>query len=179
MAVIDQEKYHALCVQGVNCLSAVLIKGGRIITAVDDYVGDILIEGERIDAIGRSLDVADAQTYDATGLYVMPGVVDVHVHTQTSMGNGVETCDSFETGIRSAAFGSDADLVLFDPERQHTLSAETHHSNVDYSLFEGYEVQGKVEKVFLRGNLIVDGETWRGEAGMGTYQRRSASGRVI
>ncbi len=471
-------------------MSTVLIKGGRIVTAVDDYVGDILIEGERIDAIGRSLDVADAQIHDASGLCVMPGGVDVHVHMETPMGNGVETCDSFETGTRSAAFGgtttivdfaqqfkgespkraldrrlqaaeaqcsvdygfhsiltdvspaalaelpnmidkdgvssfklymaypgvlmvddadiyrtmrkvgdyggmvnlhaengvviealieealaagntspkhhqltrpqlmegeathrviriaelaevpvyivhlsakealqavveardrgihafaetcphylfldkseyerpgfdaakfvmtpplrdrdcqdalwrglrfddlqivatdhcpfcfnershgllkskqlgkddfskipngapgvefrlpllfdggvnagrinlnrfvqltatapakmfglfprkgtiavgSDADLVLFDPERKHTLSAETHHSNVDYSLFEGYEVQGKVNKVFLRGKLIVDGDDWRGEAGMGAYQRRSASGRVM
>ena len=56
------------------------------------------------------------------------------------------------------AVGSDGDIVLFDPEKQHTLSASTHHSNVDYSLFEGRSVQGKVEKVFLRGALIVEGE---------------------
>jgi dihydropyrimidinase len=77
------------------------------------------------------------------------------------------------------AIGSDADLVLFDPEQRHTLSANTHHSNVDYSLFEGREVQGKVEKVFLRGELIVDGEAWRGRPGMGQYVKRSASGRVL
>lgn len=77
------------------------------------------------------------------------------------------------------AVGSDADLVLFDPNRQHILSATTHHSNVDYTLFEGRSVMGKVEKVFLRGELIVDGDRWLGEAGMGQYQRRSASGRVI
>ena len=77
------------------------------------------------------------------------------------------------------AVGSDADLVLFDPKERHTLSASTHHSNVDYSLFEGREVQGKVKKVFLRGELIVDGETWLGRAGMGQYRSRSASGRVL
>ena len=77
------------------------------------------------------------------------------------------------------AVGSDADVVLFDPEKQHTISANTQHSNVDYSLFEGRSVQGKVEKVFLRGELIVDGEKWLGRSGMGKYLSRSASGRVL
>jgi dihydropyrimidinase len=77
------------------------------------------------------------------------------------------------------AVGSDADLVLFDPNERHTLSANTHHSNVDYSLFEGREVQGKVKQVFLRGELIVDGDEWHGRAGMGRYVKRSASGQVL
>ena len=77
------------------------------------------------------------------------------------------------------AVGSDADIVLFDPEQRHILSADTHHSNVDYSLFEGREVQGKVSKVFLRGQLIVDGDEWRGRAGMGRYYKRAASGRIM
>ncbi|HEY9642329.1 MAG TPA: dihydropyrimidinase [Coleofasciculaceae cyanobacterium] len=76
------------------------------------------------------------------------------------------------------AVGSDADLVLFDPLKPHTLSASTHHSNADYTLYEGRRVTGKVEKVFLRGELIVDGETWLGRAGNGQFQRRSASGRI-
>jgi dihydropyrimidinase len=77
------------------------------------------------------------------------------------------------------AVGSDADLVLFDPNQTHTLSASTHHSLVDYSLFEGREVTGKVQKVFLRGQCIVDGDRWLGQAGMGRYQPRAASGRVL
>ena len=77
------------------------------------------------------------------------------------------------------AVGSDADLMLFNPETEHVLSAETHHSNVDYSLFEGQRVRGKVEKVFLRGELIVDGDQWLGRAGMGQYQKRGASGRIM
>lgn len=77
------------------------------------------------------------------------------------------------------AVGSDADLVLFDPAKSHTLSASTHHSNVDYSLYEGRQVTGKVEKVFLRGQLIVDGDRWLGKPGDGRYQKRSASGRVM
>ncbi len=74
------------------------------------------------------------------------------------------------------AIGSDADLVLFDPKKQHTLSAINHHSNVDYSLYEGRSVTGKVEKVFLRGELIVDGDNWLGRKGSGKYRKRSASG---
>jgi dihydropyrimidinase len=77
------------------------------------------------------------------------------------------------------AVGSDADILIFDPEQQHTLSATTHHSNVDYSLYEGMSVTGKVKQVFLRGELIVDGDRWLGREGQGQYQRRSASGRVI
>lgn len=77
------------------------------------------------------------------------------------------------------AVGSHADLVVFDPQKRHVLSANTHHSNVDYSLFEGREVQGRVEQVFLRGELIVDGDEWRGRAGMGRYLKRGASGRII
>ncbi|HEY9880997.1 MAG TPA: dihydropyrimidinase [Leptolyngbyaceae cyanobacterium] len=77
------------------------------------------------------------------------------------------------------AVGSDADIVLFDPHKTHTLSAQTHHSRVDYNLFEGRQVTGKVEKVFLRGQLIVEGDQWLGRSGMGQYLKRSASGRVL
>lgn len=77
------------------------------------------------------------------------------------------------------AVGSDADIVIFDPNKQHILSATTHHSNVDYSLYEGRIVTGKVEKVFLRGELIVDGTQWLGNEGQGRYQKRSASGRFL
>lgn len=77
------------------------------------------------------------------------------------------------------AVGSDGDIILFDPNKQHTISASTQHSNVDYSLFEGRQVQGKVEKNFLRGQLIVSDQTWLGRPGMGRYLRRLASGRVL
>ena len=94
-------------------MEKVLIKGGRIVTAVDDYVGDVLLEDGRIEAIGRALDVADAAVHDADGLLVMPGGIDAHVHMETPMGNGVETCDTFESGTRSAAFGGTTTIVDF------------------------------------------------------------------
>jgi len=74
--------------------------------------------------------------------------------------------------------GSDADLVLFDPNERWTVRAALHHSRSDYSLFEGRTVTGRVKKVFLRGQCIVDGPQWLGREGMGQYLARGASGRA-
>ena len=70
------------------------------------------------------------------------------------------------------AVGSDADIVLFDPDARWTIRAAEHHSRVDYGLFEGREITGQVKKVFLRGRLIVDGKTWLGREGMGKFLPR-------
>lgn len=94
-------------------MARVLIKAGRIVTAVDDYVGDILVENGRVEAIGRALEAGDAVVHDAAGLLVFPGGIDAHVHMETPMGNGIETCDTFETGTRSAAFGGTTTLIDF------------------------------------------------------------------
>ena len=72
------------------------------------------------------------------------------------------------------AVGSDADFMLFDPNQDQVISATAHHSNVDYSLYEGCCFTGKVE-VFLSGDLIVDGDQWLDRKGSGKYQKRSAS----
>src|SRR3990167_5413837 len=52
--------------------------------------------------------------------------------------------------------GSDADIVIFDPNVKHTISAKTHHQNCDYSAYEGWSVTGKTNTVILRGNLVID-----------------------
>jgi len=70
------------------------------------------------------------------------------------------------------AVGSDADIVLFNPHVKQTIHAKHLHSNCDYTLLEGRSLQGKVEKVFLRGEMIVDGETWLGREGMGRFVPR-------
>jgi dihydropyrimidinase len=70
--------------------------------------------------------------------------------------------------------GGDADLVLFDPNERWTIRAAEHHSRVDYSLFEGRSVTGRVRKVFLRGRLIVDGNAWHGSDGQGRFLRRTS-----
>ena len=54
------------------------------------------------------------------------------------------------------AEGSDADIVVFDPEKENVISAKTHAYNTDNNPYEGFEVHGDIDKVFLRGNLAVD-----------------------
>ena len=224
-------------------MTRVVIKDGRIVTAVDDYVADILIEDGRIRTIGLELPTDDAEVHRADGPLVLPGGVDVHTHLDYDTG-AAHTADDFSTGTRAAAFGgtttlldfahqargrsalaahddwrgrvetacidvgahmiltdagpgtlaemdklvgrfprkgtiavgSDADLVIFDPAARWTVRTGDHHSRVDYSLFEGFEVTGKVRKVFSRGRLVVDRSSWLGAAGWGRYVRRSASG---
>jgi dihydropyrimidinase len=83
---------------------SVLIKNGRIVTAGDDYIGDVYVESERVALIGESLDVQADKTIDASGKYVLPGCVDPHTHLDMPFG-GTVTVDDFESGQRSAAFG--------------------------------------------------------------------------
>ncbi len=68
--------------------------------------------------------------------------------------------------------GSDADLVIFDPNEHHTISAQTHHMNVDYSSYEGRQVQGKCKTVILRGKVVIDNGKPMVEKGYGEYVRR-------
>ena len=71
--------------------------------------------------------------------------------------------------------GSDADLVIFDPEKKHRISHKTTHMNVDYSPYEGREVTGAVESVLLRGRVILEKGTFAGRAGDGKFIKRSTS----
>ncbi len=71
------------------------------------------------------------------------------------------------------AIGSDADLVIFDPERKHTISAATHHMRVDYSMFEGIQVTGMPEVVLSRGQVVVENNAFLGRAGQGQFLKRS------
>jgi dihydropyrimidinase len=68
--------------------------------------------------------------------------------------------------------GSDADVVLWNPNKEHVISASTHHMRVDYSMYEGMSVVGDAETVISRGEVIVDHNTWFGKAGRGKFQKR-------
>jgi len=70
------------------------------------------------------------------------------------------------------AAGSDADLVIFDPNRKHTISANTHHMRVDYSMFEGIEVTGVPETVLSRGKIVIEGNQFKGRPGAGEFLKR-------
>src|SRR4029078_11859940 len=90
----------------------------------------------------------------------------------------------------AVAVGLDADLVVYDPQRKHTISARTHHMDVDYSCYEGWEVTGGAgvvrsrgggevaggaDVVLSRGRVVVDGEEWKGEKGYGRFVKRQRS----
>jgi dihydropyrimidinase len=70
------------------------------------------------------------------------------------------------------AVGSDADIIVFDPAHKHTISAATHHMNVDYSAYEGWEVQGKCRQTVLRGTVAVDDGVACVDEGFGRYLAR-------
>ncbi|MSO50223.1 MAG: dihydropyrimidinase [Acidobacteria bacterium] len=91
---------------------SILITGGRIITATDDYVGDIFIEDDRITAIGTALPMTADRTIDARGKLVFPGGIDVHTHLDMPFG-GSTSADDFETGTIAAAFGGTTSIVDF------------------------------------------------------------------
>src|SRR5580765_3550662 len=91
---------------------SVLIKGGRIVTAADDYVGDVFIDNGTISLIGQSLDMDAGKVIDAGGKYVIPGAIDPHTHIEMFFG-GTTTCDDFTSGTVAAAFGGTTSLVDF------------------------------------------------------------------
>ena len=76
------------------------------------------------------------------------------------------------------AVGSDADIVIFDPKRKHTISSKTHHMHVDYSMFEGIQVTGMPDLVLSRGRIVVEKEKFLGSAGQGEFLRRSTYAQV-
>jgi dihydropyrimidinase len=89
-----------------------LIKGGTVVTATDRYSGDVLVEGEKIAAIGSSLSVAAGRVIDAAGKYVLPGGIDVHTHLDMPFG-GTMSADDFESGTIAAAHGGTTTIVDF------------------------------------------------------------------
>src|ERR1700724_4369597 len=70
------------------------------------------------------------------------------------------------------AIGSDADLVIFDPNAEQVISAKTHHMRVDYSMFEGFRVKGVTKTVLSRGRVIIDDGKFTGKGGAGEFLRR-------
>jgi dihydropyrimidinase len=75
------------------------------------------------------------------------------------------------------AVGSDADIVLFNPNAEHTISAKTHHMRVDYSMFEGIQVKGMPKVVLSRGHIVIDNGKFTGRPGAGQFLRRQPHSR--
>jgi len=112
---------------------SVLIKGGRVITAADDYVGDVFVEDERISLIGESLDVEAERTIDARGKYLLPGCIDPHTHLDMPFG-GTITTDDFTSGHTAAAFGGTTchvDFCIQPPGQSFAQALETWHAKAN------------------------------------------------
>ena len=112
---------------------SILIKNGRIITAVDDYMGDVFIENETITHIGKSLDMEADEILNASGKYLFPGGLDPHTHLDMPFG-GTVSADDFETGTRAAAHGGTTTLIDFaiQTKGQSTLEAlDTWHAKAE------------------------------------------------
>jgi dihydropyrimidinase len=112
---------------------SVLIKGGRIVTATDDYVGDVFVEDESITLIGESLDMRADKVIDAGGKYVIPGAIDPHTHMEMPFG-GTVSCDDFTSGTISAAFGgttSHVDFCLQEPGQSLPDALATWHEKIE------------------------------------------------
>ena len=112
---------------------SVLIKNGRIITAVDDYLADIFIENETVTLIGKDLEMEADEAIDASGKYLFPGGLDPHTHLDMPFG-GTTSADDFETGTRAAAHGGTTTLIDFaiQSKGHSTLEAlDTWHAKAD------------------------------------------------
>jgi dihydropyrimidinase len=77
------------------------------------------------------------------------------------------------------AVGSDADVVVFDPEKKVTISAATHHSKSDYNLYEGTQVQGSPEVVLLRGHVLVENDQLVAKPDLGQFIKRAKFGEEL
>ncbi len=93
-------------------MASVLIQHGRVVTAVDDYFADVLIEDGIITQIGKNLVVQADKTIDATDKLVLPGGIDPHTHFDMPFG-GTNSADDFESGTIAAAFGGTTTVIDF------------------------------------------------------------------
>ena len=112
---------------------SILIKNGRVITAVDDYMADVYIENETVTTIGKNLEIESDKVIDASGKYLFPGGLDPHTHLDMPFG-GTTSADDFETGTRAAAHGGTTTLIDFaiQTKGHSTLEAlDTWHAKAD------------------------------------------------
>src|SRR5512140_805958 len=104
-----------------------LITHGHIVNPDAEIDADVLIDGERIAAVGSNLDIAADRTIDAHGKLVIPGGIDPHTHFDLPMGPGVSSADDFESGTIAAAFGGSTTVIDFPTQQR----GQTLHEAVD------------------------------------------------
>jgi dihydropyrimidinase len=134
---------------------SILIRGGRVITAIDDSVADVYVEGETVATVGPALEVDAERVIDATGKYVLPGCIDPHTHLDMPFG-GTVTIDDFESGHTSAAFGGTTCHVDFCIQGQGQTFGEaldTWHRKADGQALIDYGFHIAVTDLLSGGTL--------------------------
>lgn len=142
----------------------IVIKGGKVVTAVDSYTADVRIEGEKIVSIGNDIEKPGDEIISALGCYVLPGGIDTHTHFDLDVGSTV-TADDFESGTRAALVGGTTTILDYATqnrgeslkvalEGQHKKSAGLCHC--DYGFHMGItdwndEVSAEMEDMILEG----------------------------
>jgi dihydropyrimidinase len=106
---------------------------------------------------------------------VRTGKISLNKFVEVTSTNAAKTFGMFPKK-GTIAPGSDADIVIFDPNKAHTLGVATHHMNVDYSGYEGWKVTGKTDTVILRGQVAIEGGEVLVPKGYGEFVRRKPSG---
>jgi dihydropyrimidinase len=97
-----------------------VIKNGTVVTAAHSFAADVAVQGERIAAVGQ--DLRGKRELDAAGKLVTPGAVDIHVHLEMDLGNGLVSSDDFFSGTRAAALGGTTTVVDFvAPQPEESL----------------------------------------------------------
>jgi dihydropyrimidinase len=104
-------------------MARTLIRGGTVVTATETMAADVLVDGERVVALGSDLGAQAERIVDATGRLVMPGGIDVHTHMEMPFG-GTFSADDFATGTAAAAWGGTTTIVDFAvPEQGESLQS--------------------------------------------------------
>src|SRR2546423_13964332 len=110
-----------------------VMRGGTVVTATGERAADVLVDGEKIVEVGPGIHT-DGSVLDATGLLVLPGIVDPHTHLLLDTGTA-RTADDFESGSLSAAAGGVTTFLDFAPQLPGQRFAQALHSRLD--LIEG------------------------------------------
>jgi dihydropyrimidinase len=103
---------------------------------------------------------------------VHKGKISLNKYVEVSSTNAAKIFGMFPKK-GTIAIGSDADIILIDPNVKHTISVKTHHMNVDYSAYEGWELTGKIKTVLLRGKVAIENNECKVEKGYGQFIKRS------
>ncbi len=109
---------------------------------------------------------------------VRKGKISLNKFVEVTSTNAAKIFGMFPTK-GTIAIGADADIVIFDPEKQHTISVDSHHMNVDYSAYEGWELTGKTETVIMRGKIGIENGDCKLEPGYGQFIKRGKTSLIF